>query len=107
MSQPSEHSSDGSSSQEAVEYHSEQESESEEEQVIIIDYSKGHMFLDIQFPLPAQFTKPYLMLQEVTSNLDDALLKPYEWTHDSVKDPKSTLAYIITNFNIGKIPQSI
>ena len=43
MSQPSEHSSDGSSSQEAVEYHSEQESESEEEQVIIIDYSKGHI----------------------------------------------------------------
>ena len=43
MSQPSEHSSDGSSSQEAVEYHSEQESELEEEQVIIIDYSEGHI----------------------------------------------------------------
>ena len=107
MSQPSEHSSDGSSSQSDLEYHSEQEIELEEEQVIIIDYSKGHMFLDIQFPLPAQFTKPYLMLQEVTSNLDDALLKPYEWTHDSIKDPKSALGYIITNFNIRKVSQSI
>ena len=82
MSQPLEHNSNRSSSQTASEYHFEQETELEEEQVIFVDYSEGHMFLDIWFPLPAQFPKPYLMLQEVTSNLDDALLKPYEWPHD-------------------------
>ena len=65
------------------------------------------MFLDIQFPLPAQFPKPYLRLQDVMSNLDDELPKPNERTHDSVKDPKNTLAYIITNFNIGKVSPSI
>ena len=107
MTQPLEHDSDRSSSQTDSEYHSKQETKSEEEQVIIVDYSKGHTFLDIWFPLPAQFPKPCLMLQEVTSNLDDTLPKPYEWTHDYVKDPKSALAYIITNFNIGKISRSI
>ena len=107
MSQPSEHDSDRSSSQTDSEYHSEKETKLEEEQVIIVDYSEGYTFLDIWFPLPAQFPKPYLMLQEVTSNLDNTLPKPYEWTHDYVRDPKSTLAYIITNFNIGKISQSI
>ena len=107
MSQPSEHDSDGSSSQEDSEYHSEQEIESEEEQIILIDYSEHRTFFNIQFPLPAQFPKPYIMLQDVISNLDDALPKPYEWTHDSIKDPESALSYIITNFNIRKVSQSI
>ena len=107
MSQPSEHNSDGSSSQTDSEYHSKQEAKLEEEQIIFVDYSEGRMFLDIQFPLPAQFPKPYLTLQEVITNLDYALPKPYEWTHDSIKDPKSALGYIIANFNIGKVSQSI
>ena len=102
-----EHHSNGSSSQMDWEYHSEQEAELEEEQNILIDYSQGHMFLNIQFPLPAQFPKPYLSLQEVISNHDDALPKPYVWTHDSIKDPKSALSYIITNFNIRKVSKSI
>ena len=77
MSQPSEHSSNGSSSQDNSEYHSKQEIESEEEQVMIVDSSKGHTFLDIQFPLPRKFPKPYFMLQEVIPILDNALSKPY------------------------------
>ena len=99
--------SNGSSSHSDSEYHSKQEAESEEEQIIFVDYSKGHTFLDIWFPLPAQFPKPYLTLQEVITNLDDACLKPYEWTHNSIKDPESALSYIITNFHIRKISRSI
>ena len=107
MSQPSEHSSDGSSSQTDTEYHSKLESESEERQIIPINDKEGFTFLNIQFPLPYQFPKPYIMLNEVMSNLDDVLPKPYEWTHDSVKDPKSALTYIITNFSINHVSRSI
>ena len=107
MSQPSEHDSDGSSSQEDLEYHSKQNTESEGEQVIIIDVSKGHTFSDIWFPLPAVFPKPYLPLQEVMPKPDNALLKPYEWKDDIIKDPEGALRHIITHFNIRKILQQI
>ena len=44
MSQPLEHHSDRSSSQTDLEYHSKQEIELEEKQVIIVDYSKVTCF---------------------------------------------------------------
>ena len=58
-------------------------------------------------PIAFTFPKPYLRLQEIITNIDDALPKPYEWTHDCIKDPKSTLAYIITHYNIEKVSKSI
>ena len=103
MSQPLEHSSNEQSSSQDMKYHSQSESESEEKQVIYINDSDEYMFLNIWFPLPYQFPQPYMTLNEVMSNLDDALLKPYEWTHDCIKDPKSALAYIITHFNIDRV----
>ena len=103
MSPSSEHSSDKTSSETDTEYHSELESELEEKQIISIDYFKGFTFLDIWFLLPFEFPKPYLKLQEVMSNLDDTLPRPYVWTHDCVKDPESALAYIIIHFNIKKV----
>ena len=90
-----------------MEYHSKSESESEEIKIIPINDSMEFTFLNIWFPLPYQFPKPYITLNKVMSTLDDALLKPCEWTHDCIKDPKSTLAYIITHFNIEKISQSL
>ena len=107
MSQPLEHSSKGESSQTSMEYHFESESKSEEKQIIPIDDTEGITFLDIQFPLPFKFPKLYLKLQDIITNLDDALLKPYEQTHDYVKDPESALAYIITHFNIKTVSKSI
>ena len=65
------------------------------------------MFLNTQFPLPRQFLKPYLKLNEVMSNLDDALPKPYLWTHDIAKDPQQALGYIICHFNIDRVSHSI
>ena len=94
MSQLLKHGSNESSSSQNMEYHSETESESEEEQITPIDYTVGITFLDIWFPLPLQFPKPYLRLQDVISHKDDALPKPYEWTHDSIKDPKGALGYM-------------
>ena len=99
MSQPLEHSSDEQPSSQNMEYHSKLEPESEEKQIILIDDSEEYMFLNIQFPLPYKFPKVYLVLNEVMSNLDDALPKPYVHSHDSIKDPDSALGYIIHHFN--------
>ena len=90
-----------------MEYHSKSESELEEKQIIFINDTEEYTFLNIRFPLPYQFQKPQIMLNKVMLNLDDALPKPYEWTHDSIMHPKSTLAYIITHFNINRVPRSI
>ena len=95
MSQSLEHDSDEQSSSQNTEYHSELEFKSEEKQIILIDDSEEYTFLNIQFPLPYEFPKVYLVLNEVVSNLDDALPKPYIHTHDSIKDPSSALGYII------------
>ena len=107
MSQPLEHSSNGASSQTDTEYYSKLESKLKEKQIILINDWEEYMFLNIWFPLPYQFPKPYIMLSKVISNLDDVLPKPYEWTHDCIKDPKSTLSYIITNFNIDRVSWKI
>ena len=107
MSQSSEQSSNGSSSQENMEYHSESKSESEERQIILVNQDEEFTFLNIWFPLPYQFLKPYIMLNKVMSNLDNALLKPYVWTHDIAEGPGNALAYIITHFNINRVSWSI
>ena len=90
-----------------MEYHSKSEPELEEKQIILIDESEEYTFLNIQFPLPYQFPKPYLMLNEVISNLDDALPKLYVWTHNIAKDPQNSLCYIIHHFNIDRVSHSI
>ena len=107
MSQSLEHRSDETSSQADMEYRSELEPESEEKQVILINKSEEYMFFNIQFPLPYQFPKPYLMLNEVITNLDDALPKPYVWTCNIAEDPQNTLGYIICHFNINRVSHSI
>ena len=80
---------------------------SQRRKIIPIDDTAGITFLHIGFPLPLEFPKLYLKLQEVISNLDDGLSKPYERTHDCVKDPESALAYIITHLNIERVSKSI
>ena len=107
MSQPSEYSSEEESSQNDTEYHSESGLKSEKKQIILVNSDEEFTFLNIWFPLPHEFPKPYIMLNKVMSNPDDALLKPYEWTHNIAEDPENTLAYIITHFNIDRVSQSI
>ena len=107
MSQSVEHSSDGTSLQEDMEYHSKSGSQLEEKQIILINKDKEFTFLNIWFPLPYQFPKPYITLNKVMSNLDDALPKPYEWTHNRAKDPQNAFAYILHHFNIDRVSHSI
>ena len=41
------------------------------------------------------------------SNPEDALPKPYVWTHNIAEDPENALAYIIIHFNIDRVSRSI
>ena len=107
MSVSSELCSNEQSSSQDMEYHSERESKLEEKQISLIDDSEEYMFLNIRFPLPYEFPKVYLVLNEVISNLDDALPNPYVCTHDSIKDPDNALGYILHHFNISRISHSI
>ena len=90
-----------------MEYHSELEHKSEKKQIILVNTNEEFTFLDIWFPLPHVFPKPYITLNEVMSNPDDALLKPYVWMHHTAKDSDNALAYIITHFNINRVSWSI
>ena len=90
-----------------MEYHSKSEPESEEKQIILINPNEEFTFLNIRFPLPRHLPKPYIKLNEVILNLDDALPKPYVWTHNIAKDPQNALGYIICHFNIDRVSHSI
>ena len=107
MSQSSENSVEEESSENDTEYHSESEHKLDNKQIILVNSDEEFTFLNIWFPLPHEFPKPYIMLNEVMSNLDDALPKPYEWTHSKAEDPENALTYIITHFNINRVSRSI
>ena len=106
MSHISEQHSEDNESSQNTEYHSESGSESEKKQNIFINPDKEFTYLHIWFPLPFNFPKLYLILQEVVSNFD-ALPKPYVWNNNIAEDPDSALRHIITHFNIEKVSQSI
>ena len=90
-----------------MEYHSESGSELEQKHIILVNPDEEFMFLNIWFPLPYNFLKLYLILKEVMSNLDDALLKPYVWEHGITKIPDNALGYIITHLNVQRVSHSI
>ena len=68
---------------------------------------QGYLLLNVQFPMPYTFPKPYLTLNEVELKLDDALPKPYIQEHNIAEDPDEALSYIINHFNIDTVSQSI
>ena len=79
----------------------------EKKQIIFVSPDEEFMFLNIWFPLPFNFPKPYLILNEVMSNLDDALPKPYVQEHSITENPDNTLGYIITHFNVEEVSHHI
>ena len=99
-------SKDNKSSQD-TEYISESEPESEEAQGILSEIDQEYLLLDIQFPLPYTFPKPYLTLNEVALMLDNALPKFYVLEQHITGDPDEALSYIINQFNIDRVSQSI
>ena len=90
-----------------MEYLSESGSESEQKEIIVINPDNEFTYLHIQFPLPFNFPKPYIILHEAMSNLEHALLKPCVQGNNIVEDPDEALHYIINHFNIKSVSQSI
>ena len=89
-----------------MEYLSESGSESEKKVIIVVNPDDEFTYLHIWFPLPYNFPKPYIILHEVMSNLDYALLKPYVQNYDIMEDPDKALHYIINHFSIKRVLQS-
>ena len=107
MSQSSEQDSEGESSQSNLEYHSRSEPELERKQIILVGKDEEFTFLNVQFPLPRKFPNPYMQLNEVMTNLDHVLLKPYDRVQYIAEDPEQALGYIIHHFNINRVSQCL
>ena len=107
MSHISEQDSEDSESSHDTEYISESGTESETSQITSSHLDQGYLLLNVRFPMPYTFPKPYLTLNEVELKLDDALPKPYIWEHNITEDPDKALSYIINHFNIDTVSQSI
>ena len=86
-----------------MEYHSGSEPESERKHIILVGKDKEFTFLNVQFPLPQNFPNPYIQLNEVMTNLDHVLPKPYDWIQYITKDLEQVLGYIIHHFNIDRV----
>ena len=69
MSNTSEYESEGGSSQSSSEYHSGQESEPDRMQIILVNREEEFTFLNIRFPTPLLYPKPYIQLKELMTTV--------------------------------------
>ena len=106
MSTTLEYDSDDDESPGSSEYHSGQEPESEQKQIILINWDEEFTFLNIQFPMPPTYPHPYIQLNELMSTID-LVPKSYDWITDIPGDPNRALGYIIHHFNIDRVSRSI
>ena len=105
MSHISEHNSEDNESSHDMEYHSKSGTKSETSPITLSHLDQSYLLLNIQFPMPYTFPKPYLVLNKVTSN--NTLHKPYIRNKDIAEDTDEALSYIINHFNINTVSQCI
>ena len=102
MSYILEHDSEDNESSQDTEFHSKSGTESETDDYTLSNVDQRDSILNIRFPMPLTFPKPYLTLNEV---LQIAL--PHVQNHSIAEDPDEALRYIITHFNIDIVSQLI
>ena len=102
MSHISENNSEDNKSSQDTEYHSESGNESETGDYTLSNLDQKDTILDVHFPMPFYFSKPYLTLQEVIDNTLDHTQNP-----NIAEDPDEALRYIINHFNVNVIAESI
>ena len=107
MSQSLEYTSDDESSQEGSEYHSGQELGLERKQIILVNRDEEFTFLNIQFPMPLEFPKLYIQLNELMSTIDHVVPKMDDGIQNIARDPQCALGYIIHHFNIDEVSKSL
>ena len=102
MSCISENDSEDNKSSQDTEYHSESGTKSEPGDYTLTNPEQRDSILNVQFPMPYTFPKPYLTLQEVIDETSDQ-----KWNPNMEEDPDEALRYIINHFNIDKVADSI
>ena len=102
MSRISENDSEDNASSQDMEFHSESGIESETGDYTLSNMDQRDSILNVQFPMPLTFPKPYLTLKEVLDNASD-----HVQNQNITEDPDEALRYIINHFNIKIISQSI
>ena len=106
MSNTSEYESEENSSQGDSEYHSGQESEPDRTQIILVNREEEFTFLNIWFPMPLPYPKPYIQMKELMTTVTTTP-ETYDRITDISRNPHQALGYILYHFNIDRISQSI
>ena len=106
MSNTSEYDSGSESSQNSSEYHSGQESEPDRMQIILVNREEEFTFLNIRFPMPLPYPKPYIQLKELMTTVTTTP-ESYNRITDISGNPHRALGYILYHFNIDRISWSI
>ena len=70
MSNTLEYDSEDESSQSSSEYHSGEESEPDRMQIILVNREEEFTFLNIRFPMPLPYPKPYIQLKELMTTVE-------------------------------------
>ena len=88
------------------EYHSGEESEPDRTQIILVNREEEFTFLNIRFPMPLPYPKPYIQLKELMTTVNTTPEK-YNRITDISGNPHRALGYILYHFNIDRISRSI
>ena len=88
------------------EYHSGDESEPDRTQIILVNHEEEFTFLNIRFPMPLPYPKPYIQLKELMETVDTPS-ETYDRITDISGNPHRALGYILYHFNIDRISRSI
>ena len=106
MSNTSEYNSEEESSQGDSEYHSGTESEPDRTQIILVNREEEFTFLNIWFPMPLPYPKPYIQLKELMTTVETPS-ESYDRITNISGNPHRALGYILYHFNIDRISRSI
>ena len=88
------------------EYHSREESEPDRMQIILVNREEEFTFLNIRFPMPWPYPKPYIQLKELMTTVNTPS-ESYDRVTDIAGNPHRALGYILYHFNIDRISRSI
>ena len=89
-----------------LEYHSGEESEPDRTQIILVNREEEFTFLNIRFPMPRSYPKPYIQLKELMTTVNTPS-ESYDRVTDVAGNPHRALGYILYHFNIDRISRSI
>ena len=88
------------------EYHSGEESEPDRTQIILVNREEEFTFLNIRFPMPRPYPKPYIQLKELMTTVNTPS-ESYDRITNIAGNPHRALGYILYHFNIDRISRSI